>query len=303
MIECIKLPCCCGQTGKNRSSTLQGREICPSWRMAPGIITLTASVVAIAYCLIKRNTYLCIPFGCGALSSIYLIYLGHQYRDLKSLHQSSEEFKQSNIELKRQVRDLGSETVRLQGQNEQLEQTREQLDGQVVQMQEAATRREQQLERAESLNQTLQQRSTQLQVALDHMARQIQDGSGNLDQLRAVLLGFETERDELGSIRDRIIEALEPINPEEYRKACEGWARLRADIATAETTLPELQGLVESQKKIKAGYESLLERTTKIFDTLAKQGDSHLQELGSQADEFKEILAQFKRLGSSQQLV
>jgi|GEM_PF-4499598 len=309
MTECLTcLPCCfANKASELATGVLKGREICPAWRMAPGIVALAASIVGIAYCLLKKNPYLCIPFGCGAAASLYFIYLGYQYKDLQTLHQSSEQIQQSNQELRSNVERLETANTENERQLNEHKKLVEELQAtHIAEAQENArqirTRDEQlesqavQLTRSEEANRELRQQIDAMKEALSQMATHLQTGEGNLETLRSLLKEFQGERGELTAVRDALVKILEAVRPEEYRLACDAFAKLHAQVLAAESKLPELENLVQAQQQLKNQYEALFAHAEQFFKELESRGATLFDHLGDRANEFREVQNQFQTL-------
>ena len=264
--------------------------------MVPGVLALAACVMGVAYALLKKNPYLCIPFGVGGLASLYFIYLGYEYKDLQSLHNSSKSLKQTNGDLEARVREFSARNGELHTEIGQLAQNRETLQREVGTLQETNSEQHRALETQKELNRQLQQRTEEIQVGLGRMQTQLAAGEGNLDDLRSVLTGFESERIELQEIRDQLVKILEPIKPEEYRKACEAMSGLEARIQTARNALPELEGLVTEQRRMKNEYATLLKQISTLFEQLRSREEKAASQLGEKVDAFSAIEGRLKEL-------
>ena len=295
MIECLScLPCCSAK--KVAEGAMKGRDVCPGWRMAPGVLALAACVVGVVYCLMKKNPYLCIPFGVGGAASLYFIYLGYQYKDLQSLHQSSQQLEAANKLLKIHVTDIERTNASLHESCSSLSTSSLQLQTQVLALQSTAQTRQAQLQEQKFANAALALQADEMRQGLTRMQAHLQSGEGNLDQLRQVLTDFQGERAELTGVRDTLIAVLQPIKPQEYRDACEAFGELQGKIKAAETSLPELKELVEAQKRLKEGYESLLNRAATFFQHLESQGKALFDKLGEQADDFRQVQTEFQQI-------
>ncbi len=309
MTECLScLPCCFGNKASELATgVLKGREVCPAWRMAPGVVALAACVVGIAYCLIKKNPYLCIPFGFGGAASLYFIYLGYQYKDLQTLHQSSEEIQQSNQQLRGNVERLETANSENQRQLNEHKKLVEDLRAthladtaknamQIQERDEQLASQAEQLTRSEEANRDLREQIDAMKKALDQMAAHLNTGEGNLETLRQLLTEFQGERGELTAVRNALVKALEPLQPEEYRKACDAFAKLHAEVLAAESQLPELKSLVNAQLELKTQYELLFSRAAQFFTELEIRGAALFDNLGDRADAFREVQTQFQNL-------
>lgn len=88
------------------------------WRVAPGITVLVVCIIGI--CLVPtlkaynwKWQYLHGPFGLGTLSSLFLIWIGYNYGNLKSFEESNETYKQNNVMLGSQVQTLSHKNQEL----------------------------------------------------------------------------------------------------------------------------------------------------------------------------------------------
>lgn len=102
-------------------------RICPSWRMLPGLVALASCVVGIACAIMWKIEMLCIAFAPGAASSIYFIYLGWSFKDLKTFAESNEELRISLGTLKEENEKLQGQLQSLQGKLEEIEKIRGEL--------------------------------------------------------------------------------------------------------------------------------------------------------------------------------
>ena len=301
MIECLTcLPCCGLPQNVVTKQVLKGHEICPSWRMLPGLVTLAACVIGIAYCIMKQTPYLYPPYGLGAFASLYHIYLGYQFKTLKSLHQSSEDLQQSNEELSNQLRALHNEGDRFRQENAEYSRTTASLTAQVSRLESTNDAKEAELQNQIAANRNLQRNIEQLEAGVQSiqtgLKEQLQEGVDNLDGFRQVLQGLQTERTGLAGLRDQIIEVLAPTRTEEYRRAADRLGKLEGSIQAAKETLPELKNLVESQRKIKDSYASLIDRAATLFTTLEERGQAFIETLGNNAEEIRAIKEELAQL-------
>ena len=132
--------CCSEETKEPEPGTLKARA-CFHWKMAPGLVCLAASIVAVFYSLYWQTPSLCGAFVPSAASSIYLIYMGWDFQNLHTQHENNEQFKESlgvlkvengqlqasNATLNTQLANLGNSLGSLQTENSTLQTTNAQL--------------------------------------------------------------------------------------------------------------------------------------------------------------------------------
>lgn len=78
-------------------------RFCPYARMAPGLLTMIANIIAIICALVWNSPYLCIAYIPGCFASGYLMYLGWDFQHLQSFGESNVELKSSISVLEKEV--------------------------------------------------------------------------------------------------------------------------------------------------------------------------------------------------------
>ncbi|MFC2049359.1 hypothetical protein ACFLR2_01645 [Chlamydiota bacterium] len=140
-------------------------RVCPHWRIAPGILCLVASVIAIACSLIWQTPSLCLAFVPAAGCSTYLIYLGWDFQNLQT-------FAENNEKLAASVGDLET-------QNGQLKEANKQLTGNIEQFSTS-------LSGLQAENGTLKSSNSQLEASVNGL-------QGNVRQLEGVRSSLEIQ--------------------------------------------------------------------------------------------------------------
>jgi chromosome segregation ATPase len=115
--------CCAWQPcGSDQNEGLKGR-VCPLWRIIPGLLTLAALVVAVVCSIVWNCPYLCIVYGLGGIASIYLIYLGCNYAQLKSLGENNDQLEESIRTLNSENEELAKKLETFEEENQKLKET------------------------------------------------------------------------------------------------------------------------------------------------------------------------------------
>lgn len=137
-------------------------RVCIYWRMGPGLLCLTASVIAVICSIYWQAPSLCGAFVPSGASSIYLIYLAWDFQNLQTLSENNEKFKES-------LGNLETENERLQASNTtlntQLSALRNSLGG------------------LQTENSTLRASNVQLTRSVSGLEQSVRD----LEQLRSTL--------------------------------------------------------------------------------------------------------------------
>ncbi len=98
-------------------------RVCFHWRMAPGIVSLAGSVVAVVCTVIWQVHWLHAFFVPGGVCSGYLIYLGYNFQNLQSFTENNERLEESVLTLEERNQQLLATNTQL-AENNKLLQTR-----------------------------------------------------------------------------------------------------------------------------------------------------------------------------------
>jgi len=102
--------------------------------MIPGVLALAASVIAVVCAIIWNAPYLCIAFAPSVLASLYLIYLGWDFHNLKSFAENNRQMKASILNLNEQNLELSKKLEFLEEENKKIKDSADKLSTLVGQL-------------------------------------------------------------------------------------------------------------------------------------------------------------------------
>lgn len=261
-------------------------KVCPYWRMAPGMITLSASVVAVVCALIWQVPSLCIAFVPAGGCSSYLIYLGWEVKHMQALARSSAELSASLVGLQSQRDGFQRQLGELQGQKEALE-------GQVKGFEEQRTGFGRQLDDLKGQKERLEGQVSGFGEQRAGFQRQLEELQGQKVRLEAQLSGLEEQRASFGrqledlqrqdSSRQTQLRDLQGQNSQLSGTNAELLHRLTGLEQVRSRLQQENQALSRSNEQLAgsiAGLESNNRSLEAVRDSLKQQVSLHVSELG-----------------------
>jgi chromosome segregation ATPase len=96
-------------------------RVCSNWKLIPAIaLTAICATGIVCAFLVWHNPYLSLPFGAGCILSLYLVYQGYHYSQLKNFQQNNQEFSRTLADTQRVQENLKEETKKYHKENESL---------------------------------------------------------------------------------------------------------------------------------------------------------------------------------------
>jgi DNA repair exonuclease SbcCD ATPase subunit len=256
---------CCDLFSCTRSDGIKER-VCPHWRMIPGLLALAASVVALVCALTWNSPYLCIAFAPGAGSSVYLIYLGWEFQDLKT-------YAENNEQLQGSVRNL-------QMENHGLQEKLSQFEAENKKLQESAK--------------TLQTLTEDLKSENFNLAEANKTLNGTLADLEKLKITLETKAaghvEQLSTLQKSLSGIYESVD-KDHAKFAENLKRFTDEIELLSTTRSDFD---------KTG--SVIEEKMKEQVTILLQAAAMLKDIFSNINDWKNDKAIEERLNNQRLL-
>ncbi|MCP5469855.1 MAG: hypothetical protein H7A36_05045 [Chlamydiales bacterium] len=295
MIECLKcLPW--GTSPTLEKGSLGKREVCPAWRMVPAIFSLAVCIMGIVVCLIYKNPYLSIPFGVGALCSIYGIYLGLEYKDLQTLQAGTEKLTEENVNLSRTNRELTGQVADLRREKEGIAAERAKLEEQngtlqttVGDLQGTESSLRVEVKRLAQTNEEQAAREEEQKAALTAAQAILANSNEQLTGLTEQLQGFSKGNTELQALVTAIKDIVAVVDLNAYAQMYDKMRRIQGEVAEAAALLPEYKQQLEQLKLTRAELEQTVKKlegdqseAAKRFDEAALKLENLLGQLESE---------------------
>ncbi|MFN0065823.1 MAG: hypothetical protein ACKVOH_06270 [Chlamydiales bacterium] len=327
MVECLScLPCCSRLTNYSATGSLKGRSVCPGWRMIPGMVALVTCIFGVALCLIlKKNPYLCIPFGVGGVCSIYGIYIGYQYKDLLGLHKGVEVLTAQNLDYSRQnaqhaqqLRDGAAQQQTLsrtigelrqqatidqrarEEERRRLEESNRRLEEEVAGLSRTNTSLaanvsalDVQLRSATQLNEQNAVFMHQLQAALAARATESDELDGHLTQLAAQITRVQATGTLFGEVKQQLVALIESFNQRAQLQLLTELQRTAAEITAQVAVGQESERLMQERIRELRGVKEQYAAQLGEFQTAFTQA---LTGISEQASGLKAFMPQLQEL-------
>jgi chromosome segregation ATPase len=217
----------------------------PIWRVVPGLLALISTIIAVICALIWNSPYLSLAFAPGAIASLYLIYLGWDFGNLKTFSENNDHLEHSIINLKQEVNglqkeneclrqrllDFSEENNRLKNCVDSLETVAEDLGQEKVSLSVANQQLEKTVKELEKLKQLLEER-----------------GKEHVNQLAAIAGSFSVIKDAVANDHERIAQHVDRLGGQVEQFKSAGANLEAAGLEFERQAQLQVAGLLEAVK-------------------------------------------------------